>query len=87
MNFIAAGVISPRLASLEKALHRTAIAIVDERDRDDLHEIVKMNPRHVLLPGADGPAHSEFEGRQHPGQCASSSPQHNAGSQADDTHA
>ena len=39
------------------AVHRPSITVVGQRHSDDLHEIVEMNPRQVLLARSDGPAH------------------------------
>ena len=69
------------------AVHRPTIPIVDKRHGDDLHEIVEMNPRQVLLSRSDGPTHPDLERRQHLRQRAAGPAQHDAGSQQHDAHA
>ncbi len=69
------------------AVHRTPIAFVDQRHRDDLHEVVEMNPRQVLRARSDGPTHSQLERRQHLRQRAAGPTQHDAGSQQHDARA
>ena len=69
------------------AVHRSPIAIVDQRHGDDLHEIVEMNPRQVLLARSDGPAHSQLERWQHLRQRATGPAEYDARAQQHDTRA
>ena len=69
------------------AVHRSAIALVDQCHRDDLHEVVEMNPRQVLPSGAERPAQSKLERRLHLGQRAPCPTQDDPGAQQSHTHA
>ena len=47
-----------------------------EREREQRHEIVEMDPARPLLPAADAAAEAETEDRQHTGERAAAAPEH-----------